>query len=226
MDYEGGTNSLSTATQHWEKQWKKPEARADWSVPEEEVRDLAPFLMQHDVSTVLDLGCGIGRHALYLADLGFSVAASDASPVGLAFARAAARRKELQIDFRQAEMNDLPFADGSMNYVLAWNVIYHGDLKLLESTAAEVERLLSPGGYFHGTALSKRNVNFGRGERVATDTWINYESEEKRHPHCYCSGHQLSSMLERRGFDTIRLVDTLHDSPGSWHWHFLAEKAW
>lgn len=56
----------------------------------------------------LDVACGAGRNALYLAALGFSVDAVDISSVALAQALLAARERELRINWIEADL-DLPF---------------------------------------------------------------------------------------------------------------------
>lgn len=48
----------------------------------------------------LDLACGAGRHALFLAARGFEVTAVDASPVAVEMVRERARERELTIDAR------------------------------------------------------------------------------------------------------------------------------
>jgi SAM-dependent methyltransferase len=52
----------------------------------------------------LDLACGAGRHALYLASLGWEVTAVDASPVALAALRGRAASLELAVDARLADL--------------------------------------------------------------------------------------------------------------------------
>jgi SAM-dependent methyltransferase len=66
----------------------------------------------------------------------------------------------------------LPFADESFDYVLSWNVIFHGTMGDVGRRLAEIWRVLKPGGLFQGTMLSKRDVQFGRGRAIAPDTFI------------------------------------------------------
>jgi SAM-dependent methyltransferase len=118
---------------------------------------------------VLDLGCGVGRHALLFARLGFEVSAVDLAEAGLAEMRRSAEAEELAIDARVAPMTELPFADGEFDYVLSFNVLYHGDPAIVRQAIAEIRRVLRPGGIFQGTMLSKRNAGFGLGTEVAPE---------------------------------------------------------
>jgi hypothetical protein len=45
---------------------------------------------------------------------------------------------------------------------------------------------------------------------------------DKAHPHFYCDAGELVQLL--RGFELVSLEDYEHRSPGSFHWHFVAEK--
>src|SRR5215468_10376845 len=83
----------ATAVEAWDERWSTPEGRADWLVPDPAVTALVPMLKARGTQHVLDLGCGVGRHALLCAEHGFAVEAIDGAAAGLDFARreAAAR---------------------------------------------------------------------------------------------------------------------------------------
>lgn len=119
-------------------------------------------------------------------------------------------------------MTELPYADGSFDYVLAFNVIYHGEPGVVRRSIDEIRRVLVPGGLYQGTMLSKRNAKFGVGEEVAPDTFLKGDTNETAHPHFYCSAGELCALFD--GFELLRLEDRLHNKPGSWHWHMLAER--
>jgi tellurite methyltransferase len=76
------------AHHEWDRRWKTSEGRADWIKPDPEVVEIIPVLRQRGFRDVLDLGCGVGRHALLLAAEGFSVTAMDGAalpdPISLA----------------------------------------------------------------------------------------------------------------------------------------------
>ena len=87
----------ATAVEAWDERWATPEGRADWLVPHPAVAGLVPVLKARGAQHVLDLGCGVGRHALFFAEHGFAVEAIDGAAAGLDFAcREAARRPTAQ----------------------------------------------------------------------------------------------------------------------------------
>ncbi|MGL5829253.1 MAG: class I SAM-dependent methyltransferase, partial [Angustibacter sp.] len=57
---------------------------------------------------VLDLGCGLGDNALYLASAGLRVTGVDISDVAIEFGREKAERLQLDIDFQVADVFTLP----------------------------------------------------------------------------------------------------------------------
>jgi malonyl-CoA O-methyltransferase len=92
---------------------------------------------------VLDLGCGTGRHALWLAEAGATVTAVDFSEGMLA----EARRKPVaeHIRFIVHDLHErLPLPDGTFDLVVSGLVLEH--LQDLEAFFAEVHRVLRADG--------------------------------------------------------------------------------
>jgi SAM-dependent methyltransferase len=218
-----------TAHLAWDAAWQSEAGRADWLIPEPAVLELGAALRQRGAARALDLGCGVGRHALALARLGFAVEAVDASQAGLAELRRSAEAEGLEIATHQAPMTALPCADAGFDLVVSWNVIYHGDPQVVRTTIGEIARVLKPGGTYQGTMLTKRNVHFGVGREVAPDTWVDEETGhdeakggDKAHPHFYCDAAGMAALFA--GFEILSLRQDDHGHPGHWHWHLVAEK--
>lgn len=148
----------TTVVEAWDKRWMTAEGRADWLDPDPHVMGLLPELKRRGACTALDLGCGVGRHALFLAEHGLAVQAIDGSAAGLAVARETAQARGILLDLRQGTADTLPFDDGSFDFVLSWNVIYHGTLGDVGRRLAEIWRVLKPGALYQGTMLPTRNI--------------------------------------------------------------------
>ena len=173
---------------------------------------------------MLDIGTGIGRHALFYARLGFEVFAADASATGLEEVKRSAESENLEIDVRLAPFTELPFEDASLDHVLAWNVLYHGDGQVVATALGECRRVLRPKGTFQLTMLSKRHRAFGIGREIRPDTFVDEASRgDKDHPHFYVDALGLSGMLERAGFEPLVLADVDQDTRAGFHWEVLAE---
>lgn len=93
---------------------------------------------------VLDVGCGTGVVAITAARLGTRTSAIDLTPQLLERARENARISEVEVDFLEADAEDLPFADGQFDAVLSQ--FAHIFAPRPEVAIAEMLRVLKPGG--------------------------------------------------------------------------------
>ena len=112
-----------------------------------------------DGARVLYLACGTGRISIPLARRGFGVAGLDVSARVLEVARTDAP----ELDFRQGDMRELPWDDGSFDAVLnLWTAFGYFEARGDdERVLSEVARVLVPGGLFvldtvNQTALMRR----------------------------------------------------------------------
>ncbi|MGF7159152.1 SAM-dependent methyltransferase [Rhodoligotrophos appendicifer] len=217
---------MTTDTAHlaWNDRWSNAEGRHDWLTPEQDVVACAQRLLQAQGSVrALYLGCGVGRHSLEFARMGLDVSAVDMAGAGLDELRRVATHATLDVKTYHAPMTQLPFPDAHFDYVLAFNVIYHGDETVVRETIAEIKRVLRPGGVYQGTMLSKRNANYGQGTEIAPSTFVKADDDDdKVHPHLYCDAKELVEFFD--GFELLSLEDRVHSVPGSWHWHMIAER--
>jgi len=209
-----------TADQHWNDQWASIEAGSKWLTPEPDVIAWAETLTPG--ARILDLGAGVGRHALWLAAQHFEVVALDAASEGLAEIATKG-----SVETVEARMDDLPFQDGHFDHVLSWNVIYHGDEDILLKTIAEIRRVLKPGGTYLGTMLSKRRLPHEQakypGREIGRNAWVfDAPGTDKIHPHYFCSAAELLALFS--GFECLNLEDREHEKPGSYHWHLTMER--
>jgi ubiquinone/menaquinone biosynthesis C-methylase UbiE len=97
-----------------------------------------------DPVDALDVGCGTGFFALLLAGLGHRPVGVDLADAMLARAREKAAVAGLDVDFRSADAEHLPFADGSFDLVIERHVIW--TLPDPPRALAEWARVLRPGG--------------------------------------------------------------------------------
>lgn len=215
------TEIEESAVEAWDARWASDEGRADWLDPDPAVVALLPELKARGARRALDLGCGVGRHALLLAEHGFAVDAFDGSAAGLRFLGKQARAGGLMLGLAQGSADRLPYPAQSFDFVLSWNVIYHGSLGDTGRRLAEIWRVLKPGALYQGTMLSKRNGNYGRGRTIAPDTFVGTEGE-RAHPHFYCDAAGLVALFA--GFEILSLAQREQRKPQSWHWHVVAER--
>lgn len=97
---------------------------------------------------VLDIGCGTGTLAVAAARAapGARVTGLDADAAILARARVKAAREGLEIGFDEGMSTALPYADASFDLVLSTLFFHHLPDDAKRQTAAELVRVLRPGG--------------------------------------------------------------------------------
>jgi ubiquinone/menaquinone biosynthesis C-methylase UbiE len=98
---------------------------------------------------VLDCGCGTGTLALVakrrVGPTG-SVHGIDISADQLARAREKAQRENLDIEFREGSIDELPFPDASIDAVFSTLMLHHLPRPVKEGAFREMRRVLKPGG--------------------------------------------------------------------------------
>ncbi|WP_314621794.1 class I SAM-dependent methyltransferase [Streptomyces stackebrandtii] len=116
---------------------------------------------------LLELGAGHGRDALYFADEGFTVRATDFSATGLeqlrraALARGTAERVSTDVhDVR----DPLPLPDASVDAVFAHMLLCMAlSTEEIRALVADVARVLRPGGIFVYTVRHTGDAHYGAG---------------------------------------------------------------
>jgi len=99
---------------------------------------------------VLDAGCGGGRNLVYFLRHGFTCFGVDRDPAAIEQVRALAAQLAPQLpadNFRTGELDQLPWADATMDAVVCSAVLHFArDLDHFDRMLAELWRVLAPGG--------------------------------------------------------------------------------
>jgi SAM-dependent methyltransferase len=109
----------------------------------------------------LDLACGEGRHAVWLAERGWQVTAIDFSEVAIARGRARAAREHVEVDFRCSDLLDFEPEPGAFDLVLVLFLqLPEDERRVVLSRAAGA---LAPGGTFLLVGHDLQNLEKGFG---------------------------------------------------------------
>ncbi len=95
---------------------------------------------------VLDVGCGGGREAIFLAQCGFQVMGLDISRAALAIARKRAREARVHVDWRRGDVLALQVDDASIDFINDRGLFHLIDDADRPKYAAEVSRVCRRGG--------------------------------------------------------------------------------
>ena len=94
----------------------------------------------------LDLGCGLGRNAYFLARRGFSVLGVDLSEVAIAGAIAGCPH-DLDVSFAVADVLQPPIPGGPFSFVFDFGCVHvFGEPAVRQQVAANVAQVMEPGG--------------------------------------------------------------------------------
>jgi ubiquinone/menaquinone biosynthesis C-methylase UbiE len=141
---------------------------------------------------VLDVGCGTGTLAIAASRrVGSSgtVCAIDASPPMIARSRRKAIKAGVDVDFRVAVAESLPFSDGRFDAVLSTLMLHHLPRKTRQQCAGEIKRVLRDG----GRVLA---VDFGRGNGRGLLAHF--------HRHGHVDVKDIVSLFEEAGLTPVR----------------------
>jgi SAM-dependent methyltransferase len=132
---------INSQKAHWNDIHQQGSMDTYRSEPSEFVRSVTSEIEPH--STVLELGCGTGGDARFLADLGHKVVATDFSDVVIA----ENAKHYSDIDFRTVDTSEgLPFPDDSFGVVFANLSLHYFDDQVTHAVFAEIHRVLGGNG--------------------------------------------------------------------------------
>ncbi|MFX1250007.1 MAG: class I SAM-dependent methyltransferase [Promethearchaeota archaeon] len=204
----------------WDEIWKTKEGRALWLEPDPFVASLLPRFKKEGIVKILDIGFGVGRHAILFAKEGMDVYGVDTSPNALKYTLKWAEQEKVTLKLSTGEMNSLPFNSALFDLIIAWNTIYHGTINYIRQTFNEIKRCLKVNSYLLCTLISTRHNKYGLGEEIEENTFVIAEEQEKNHPHHYFDIDEINRYLSE--FTLMICEDKEQFYPGCFHWYILA----
>lgn len=128
---------------------------------QEDIPQVANLFRKKSIRKVLDLGCGSGRHTVYLAKRGFEVYGFDIAPEGIKITRNWLKKERLKASFKIGDIyKKLPYKDKFFDAIIAIQVINHGKIESIRKLIREMERILKPKGLVFITARRRRLRNW------------------------------------------------------------------
>ena len=145
----------------WEKEYKNPLLVTKNDEPQADTLRFFKYLKKDqkfrvEDRSILDLGCGTGRNANYLAERGNNVIGIEISKTAINLAKARAQDLNVLVDYRLADIGEpYQIEDRSIDIIL--DVTSSNSLNEMgrENYLKETNRILKPGGYFFVRALAK-----------------------------------------------------------------------
>jgi len=209
----------------WNELFHQEELR--WREPHERVIELASLIKERHPSRqpcILDLGCGAGRHMVYLARQSFRVHGMDLAISGLGYTRKWLDEEGLQGTISCADMTALPYASESFDALISIHVIYHTLKEEMNRTISEIERVLIPGGMALLTFQSRRSGRYGQGSQLEPNTFMPDTGLDNGIPHHFSDLTELADQLRAFVVRKVILEEHFSENLLNSHWEVIIEK--
>lgn len=195
------------------KQWDKifKQQGKVFTKPQEDMPRIAKLFKKKDVKKVLDLGCGSGRHTVYLVKNGFGVYGIDIAPEGIKMTKDWLRRKNLKANLKIGSVyKKLPYPNDFFDAAISTQALHHNKIKKIRKLIKEVERILKPKGLIFVTVSKKRSkeeIPKSKGRMwkikfIAPRTFIPLSHDEKGLIHYW-----FNKRLLRKEFKNFRIYN-------------------
>ena len=173
--------------------------------------------------TILDIGCGAGRHSMLLGKEGFQVMALDISETALKTLDGRLKAASIaNVALVKHEMWDLPFIDGYFDGIICTNVLHHGKLVEIKQAIREVQRVMNKGALAFVVALSTADFRKGNGKKLEPNTYVFTKGDERGIVHHFFPRSELVLCL--RGTKLISFKERLLPIEGGGNRaHFLVK---
>ena len=110
----------------------------------------------------LDLGCGVGNYALYLASQGFQVTGIDISKTAIEIAQEKAQKLKVDCNFVVADVfGELSDIGINFDFIYDWELLHHIFPEKRKNFLKNVHNLLNPGGIYLSVSFSVKDPSFG-----------------------------------------------------------------
>ncbi len=203
------------------KQWDKifKQYGKFFTKPQEDIPKIVKLFKKKGVKRVLDLGCGSGRHTVYLAKQGFEVYGFDIAPKGIKLAKDWLKKNNLKANLKIGSIyKKLPYKNNFFDAVISVQTIHHAKIKTIRKVIKEIERALKPKGFIFITVAASipRKVKRWKHKIIEPRTIIPVEGREKGLIHYF-----FNKELLRKEFRNFKIYDIWVDSGD--HYCFLGE---
>lgn len=165
---------------------------------------------------ILDLGCGTGRHVVYLSRIGFDVYGFDAAPNALTMAQEWLQEEKLVASLKEHLMEKpFPYVDDFFDAVISIQVIHHNLMINIKKTISEIERVLKPGGLLFVTFPilhpgPVKNKRYWKLVKIEEGTYIPQKGIESGIPHHYFTLEEIPEVFSSFKILSIFIDDTDH----------------
>jgi SAM-dependent methyltransferase len=174
------------------------------------VTRFAKMLIERRLASVLDLGCGTGRHVIHMAQKGLQVTGLDNAPTALKLASEWLDKERLIANLVLSDMRyPLPFENDSFDAVLSTQVIHHAVLATVLETAREIERVVRKGGLILISVPARQAIldDSAEHELIEPNTFVPTSGTEKGLPHHLFTPDEFRDIFPHFQVINLQVID-------------------
>jgi len=180
--------------------------------PHPEMGRIINIFNEREVKRILDLGCGTGRHLIFLSKKGFEVYGMDASPKALEIAQEWLKEENLEVEVLLNRMEyRFPYDDNFFDAIISIQVIHHNLMKDIIFTVNEISRILKPKGLIYITfpkLEGTSRLEEWELKEIEKGTYIPQAGKEKGLPHHFFTIDEIHQV-----FSSYDLLEISLDGP-------------
>lgn len=122
-----------------------------------------------DPCKALDVGCGQGRNALWLASKGFQVVAMDNSLVAIRMLKKTAKAQGLQIDARIGDARSFDFGARQFGLIVILTTLNHLESEYISACCKKIIDSLTPIGIVYCVSFTTEDPGFKGNSEMASE---------------------------------------------------------
>ena len=221
---------MEIQTKPWTWEIVNGDYEKKWKTPAEEIYYLINRWHEEGKDSVLDLGCGIGRHSILFSQAGFKTYAMDLSENAIDRAKEWANTCGLNIDFQVGDMTNLPYNNETMDAIFAYNVISHTDTRGVIEVINNINRLLKKDGEAYLTFGSKNSWGFKKNWPIVDEnTKIRIDDgPDNNVPHFYADPELIFKLFSEFNILDLKQIQKIEKNSDGIktheHYHVLVKK--
>lgn len=166
--------------------------------PHSEMERITTIFKTKRTRKILDLGCGTGRHLIYLSKQRFETYGFDASPKGISLSRQWLAEENMKAKIKLHRMEErFPYEDNFFDAIISIKVIHHNKMKEILKTRSEIERVLKTHGIMFLTFPTLDGPWRDRSQlkKIESGTYIPMRGKEKGLHHHFFTVEEINDVF-------------------------------
>jgi len=161
--------------------WEETFSKRSWGQypPEPLIREVKKLHSQQQEASstlrCLELGCGPGANAVFLAENFDTYTAIDISPTAIQIAQERLIKHNLQGTFYCGSFKSMPVPSHSFDFIVDNLSIYANSMEVIEATLCETARVIHPSGKFFSRVWGSATYGLNSGIEIEKNTFDNLQ---------------------------------------------------